>query len=202
MNSPNRNWILLLFVFSLIVPAAGGKTKLVQSWVDPTAGNYHFKKVIAIAVIENDEIRRITEQAMVSNIRRAEAVPSCTVLVKGDERDTERLKKKLRDGGFDGAVVLRLVGLGENLQYTVSKPPDPYINPYAYNTFMWNAAAARPEVRYDRIMQLELLFYSLTDDKRLYTGVSETKNPKSATELVDDISKVVGKELRKKGIIK
>ncbi len=202
MKSLNRVWISVLLVLGLIVPAAGGKTKLVQSWVDPTAGSYQFEKVVAIAGVTNPDIRRITEQAMVRNIRRLKAIPSYTVLAEGDERDVERLKKKLRDAGFDGAVVLRLVGMGDKVQYVAPNMPDPYLNPYAYTTFIWNASAARGQVMYDQIVQLELLFYSLTDDKRLYVGVSETKNPKNASQLVDDIAKVVGDELRKKGIIK
>jgi hypothetical protein len=202
VKSSYRKWIPVLLVFGLMVPVARGKTKLVQSWVDPSAGNYQFKKLIAIAVITNPDIRSTTERAMVRNIRRFKAIPSYTVLVEGDERDTERLKGKLRDGGFDGAVVLRLVSVGDKVAYTAPNMPDPYINLYTYNTYWMATNASRPEMRYEQILQLELLVFSLTDDKRLYSSVSEAKNPKSPSQLVDDISKIVGDELRKKGLVK
>jgi len=43
---------------------------------------------------------------------------------------------------------------------------------------------------------------SLTDDKRLYSGVCEASNPESASKLIDQIAKVNRDELRKKGIVK
>jgi len=57
-------------------------------------------------------------------------------------------------------------------------------------------------MRYKLNLQIETLFYSLTDDKRLYVSVSETTNPQSPADLVDQIAKVIGKELQKKGIVK
>jgi hypothetical protein len=197
-----RKLVLMTLLAGLMVPMASGKTKLVQSWADPTAGNYHFKKLLTVAVIENADIRRIAERAMVRNIKRIPAVASIELLSEGAGKDVERAKRFLRESGFDGAVILRFVSVNDKTQYVAPTLPDPYLSYWAYNNWAWPITATPGYMRTDRFAQLEMLFFSLTDDKRLYSGVCETSNPESPSKLIDEIAKVVGDELRKKGIVK
>jgi hypothetical protein len=115
----------VLLLVTLMMPAAQGKTKLLQSWADPSAGQYQFKKLLAVAVIQHPDIRRDAEQAIVRNIRRVKAYPSITILAEGAEKDMEGTKRKLREGGFDGVVVMRLVNLDNKIQYVAPTLPDP-----------------------------------------------------------------------------
>jgi hypothetical protein len=178
------------------------KTKLVQSWADPSAANYKFSKVLTVAVIENNELRRRTESAMVRNIKRVKAVPSYTVLPKEEVRDVERAKQKLKAEGFDSAVVARLFATDAKVQYVAATTPDPYVNYWAYTNFVWPTGATRDYVKYDQVVQVEMLFYSLSENKRLWTGVLESSNPQDASKLIDEIAKVIAKELQKKGLFK
>ncbi len=191
----------VLFMIGLLVPLAQGKTKLVQSWADPTAANHQFKKVIAMAVIDNAELRRRAEDAMVRNIRKVQAVASYTIVAPGEEKNIEVLKRKLREGGFDSAVVLRLFSVDDKSQVFAATVPNAYTSYYSYRAWAWPNVAPGG-VKYERVVELETLFYSLTDDKRLYSAVSKTKNPEDALQLIDEIAKVIGDELRKKGIAK
>jgi hypothetical protein len=185
-----------------MMPLAQGKTKLLQSWADPSAGQYQFKKLLAVAVIQHPDIRRDAEQAIVRNIRRVKAYPSITILAQGAEKDMEGTKRKLLEAGFDGVVVMRLVNLDNKIQYVAPTLPDPYVNYHSYSMWAFNSMAGPSDMRYKLSLQIETLVYSLTDDKRLYVGVSETTNPESPANLVDQIAKVLGKELQKKGIVK
>jgi len=177
-----------------------GKTKLIQSWADPSVTSYKFSKLITVAIIDAPEIRRIAEAAMARNIKKFKAVPSCTVLQKGEERDVETAKRKLREGGFDGAVVLRMVSGDNKIQYVAPTMPDPYLSYWSYNTWAWPINTTPGYIKYDQIVQLETLFYSIKDDKLLWSGVSETSNYGDVSNLIDQIAKVIAKELDKKGI--
>ncbi len=200
MTTCIRYVLAALLSVGMICTSASGKTKLVQSWADPSVKNYKFSKVLTVAIIDAPEIRRIAESAMARNIKKFKAVPSCTVLQKGEETDVETAKKKLREQGFDGAVVLRLVSGDNKIQYVAPTMPDPYLSYWSYNTWAWPINATPGYIKFDQIVQLETLFYSIKDDKLLWSGVSKVSNFRNVSELVDDIAKVIAKELDKKGI--
>jgi hypothetical protein len=88
------------------------------------------------------------------------------------------------------------------VQYVAGWAPDPYVNYWAYTNFVWPTGATRDQVRYDQIVQVEMLFYSLSQNKLLWNGVLESSNPQDASKLIDDIAKVIAKELQKKGLFK
>ncbi len=200
MTTCNRYVLAALLSAGMICTSASGKTKLVQSWADPSVKTYKFSKVLTVAIIDAPEIRRIAESAMARNIKRFKAVPSCTVLEKGEERDAETAKRKLKQEGFDGAVVLRMV-TGENkIQYVAPTMPDPYLSYWSYNTWAWPINTTPGYIKFDQIVELETLFYSIKDGKLLWSGVSKVSNFRNVSELIDDIAKVIAKELDKKGI--
>ncbi len=146
--SKTYRWPLIL-VLSATILAANllAKTKLVQSWADPSAAGYTFSKVLAMAVMDNADIRRAAEDAIVGNIKRVKAIPSSTVLKQGEERDVESLKRKLREDGFDSAVVLRLFDASQKTQYVAPNVPDPYTSYWAYNSYTWKLWGRWPGAR-------------------------------------------------------
>ena len=54
----------------------------------------------------------------------------------------------------------------------------------------------------DKIVQVETTIFSIKDDKLLWTTLSETTNPESARDVVLGIAKAIGKEARKRGLVK
>jgi hypothetical protein len=200
MTTWKRYVVATLLSAGMICTSALGKTKLIQSWADPSVKSYHFSKVLTVAIIDVPEFRRIAEAAMARNIKKFTAVPSNTVLQKGQERDVETAKRILKQEGFDGAVVLRLVSGDNKIQYVAPTLPDPYLSYWSYNTWAWPINATPGYIKYDQIVELETLFYSIKDDKLLWSGVSKTSNYKNISNLVDEIAKVIAKELDKQGI--
>jgi hypothetical protein len=197
-----RTLLLAVLLAGLMVPMVRAKTKLVQSWVDPAIRTYQLKKMLVVVVMQNPDIRRIAEEAVVRNIRNVPTYPSYKILAPGDEKDIEGTKRKLNEGGFDSALVLRFVSADDKVQYVAPTLPDPYLSYYQYNFWAWPVTATPGYLRTDRFAQLETLVFSLTDDKRLYSGVCETSNPESPSKLIDEIAKVIRDELRKKGVVK
>lgn len=197
-----RTFCLMLLAVGFLFLAACDKTTLEHSWADPEAANYHWKKPLALAVFDNDELRSTAEEAIVRNIKRVQAYPSYLVLREGELDDVESAKKRLRQDGYDGAIVLRLVNLEDKVNYRPATYPDYYYHYWGYYDWAWNHAMYSPSyISSDRIIQLETTLFSISDDKLLWVGVSKSKNPASVSSLIDEIAEVIGKELRKQGIV-
>jgi hypothetical protein len=191
-----------LLALTMICAAASAKTKLTKTWADPSAANYTFTKVLVAAVIDHPEVRRNAEAAMASHLKKARTVLSCTVLTKGEERDKEALKKRLAEEGFDGVIVMRPFPSGETAQYVAPLVPNSYTSYYSYSAYNWPVGILPSYAKYDRIVRIETLFFSLKDDKLLWSGMSETSNPADATALINSIAESIRKELKKQKILK
>ena len=193
--------LLLLISLSLVFLTGCDKSKLIHSWADPDAGNYQFTKPIVVFVMEDKEIRETAEEAIVRNVKKVQAYPSYIVLREGELKDTEKAKARLREDGYDGAIVVRLVGIESNIDYAAAPSPNYYHSYYDYYNTAWlGAAYTKSYVREERIIRLETVLFSITDDKLLWQGISESKNPETVSGLIDEIAEVIGKELRKQGI--
>jgi hypothetical protein len=57
-----------------------------------------------------------------------------------------------------------------------------------------------PRVDEDALVTIETLIFSVPQNKLLWAAVSETKNPKSARQLLADLVKTTAKELQKQGL--
>ncbi len=49
---------------------------------------------------------------------------------------------------------------------------------------------------------METAFYSIADEKRVWTGYSQTLNPKNAQVVIDDVARVVVTRLRQEQILR
>jgi len=198
----SRVFLLSLISVSSLFLAGCDKTKLIHSWADPDAASYQFTKPIVVVVIDDKQLRETAEEAIVRNVEKVQAYPSYIVLHEGELKDTEKAKVRLREDGYDGAIVLRLVGIENKSDYSAAPSPNYYHSYYDYYNTAWlGAAYTKSYIREERIIRLETVIFSITDDKPLWIGVSESKNPETVSSLIDEVAKVIGKELRKKGIV-
>jgi hypothetical protein len=184
----------VLLTAGLALAACAG-TSIVDSWKAPEAGPLRFNKVLALAIVKNDSIRRRAEDALQGSLRSVQAVQSYKLFDAAELADRERLKAQLRLDGFDGVIALRLDGSRQELSYTTAAVP--------LQDFWGYYGAAYPptEMNVDTIARVEIKIYSLNDDKLVWAGVSETFNPKDAGQLVADIVAAAGQELRRQGLI-
>ena len=72
-------------------------------------------------------------------------------------------------------------------------------NRYGY---AWTSLYVPDYVYTDKVVQVETTIFSIKDDKLLWTTLSETKNPESARDVVLGIAKEIGKEARKRELVK
>ena len=190
-----RGYVLLAAVLS-IVPLNAWAAKLVTSWVSPEAKNVKFKTALAVASTRATATRRFVELLMVQEIgkRGNLAIPSYELLTELELEDPPAAKAKVAASGADGAIVLRLRDSSSS-ERTVSTLDSERI-PF------WTAYQETTELTYtERAIEVEVLIYSLKNDKLLWSGIFVFKDPEGPKRVIPELTKMVVKELKKHGLV-
>jgi protein-S-isoprenylcysteine O-methyltransferase Ste14 len=192
----------LLLVTGLLASVLGcAATRIETQWKDPatTAQDLAFRRVIAIAQVEDGTTRRAAEDEMVrvlasgprAQARGMQAAPSYPLITPADLDDVAAMRAKVEAGGFDGAVVMRLISSEERVTYM----------PGRYETMWGRVVSYDPGYTVvDQIVRIETSLYSITQGRRLWSGVTRTVNPSDLPDLVDEVAHAIGRELEAQGL--
>ena len=197
-------WFLFFLAFFAVpvFPTLGGGTRIVQKWLSPDVAKYQFDHVLTICVIKDPTTRQLVEDAMAARARKGNAFPSYSILQGAELRDKEQAKRKILQMGFDGAVVMRPLGVEDRVHYVQGSYPPYYGSFWGYYGYAWPSLYVPDYVYTDKVVQVETMIFSIKDDKLLWTTLSETTNPESARDVVLGIAKAIGKEAKKRGLVK
>lgn len=185
---------LFLLVMVWILSACGPSTKITKSWTDPSwtpGGKLPFKKVLVVAPLKDESSRRIAEDKLVSMIKQVTAVQSYSYL-KPEDKDQKELEAKLLKDGFDGVILIRLTDVDKSVSYS---PGTSYGGWYGYR---YSTPGYYSE---DKTFFVETNFYSLTENKLIWSGTTSTLNPTQLDQTLDAIFTAVRTELISKGLI-
>jgi nitrogen regulatory protein PII len=178
-----------------IASAGCATTDMTSTWTDPSAKGAALSKVAVICVSKDDGLRRMAEDTAASQLQGAQAVPSYRVLGDTDPKNKEAVKAKLKEQGFQGVLVMRVAGVSEQ------------VNPIDYDTFDgyygYAAGVAYDPgfVQTDTVVHVVSKLYSLRDNKLIWSGVSQTFDPASASSFMTDVSKAVAKSIQKDRLV-
>lgn len=192
---------LILFGIPSVLPEVWAGTKVIQSWAAPGAGNYKFQHLLTICVTKDLGNRQMVENQMAFEIKRGNPFQSYNVLTESDLLNKDQAKEKIQKMGFDGAVVMRLLGAKDKVTYVAGYYPPYYGTFWGYYSWAWTGVYGPEYVYTDKIFQVETTIYSITDDKLLWTSVTETTNPDSLPDLVEGVAKAIRKVMTKRGLI-
>ena len=176
-------------------------TRIETQWKDPaaTAQDFAFQRVIAIAQVEDGTTRRVAEDELVrvlvagprAKARGMQAAPAYPLIASEELDDVAAMRANVEAGGFDGAVVMRLISSEERVTYV----------PGRYETMWGRVVSYDPGyTTVDQIVRVETSLYSIAQQKRLWSGVTRSFNPKDLPDLVDEVARAIGKELEAQGL--
>jgi CubicO group peptidase (beta-lactamase class C family) len=201
---------LTAIVFLLFLSNYALSTKIKSSWKDPnvTPASFQLKKIFVTAIIKQELVRKVAEDKMVQIIKaggNADAVASYTIFgINSEITDKDKAKASIADMGFDGAIVMSYAGSKDEFKYTEK---DEYSTFFPYNGFwdyygygwgaVYNATSNAGDIR----VLIETKLFSLKEDKLLWSGISETKNPKNPAKVVGEIADETTKYLQKQGLL-
>jgi len=203
----------VLIVLELGLTAASGKSiKMITSWFNPQYHGHKFHKILVIGVAQNPKVRADFEDEMAAQISRngIQTIPGNQILLRPDPKakpDLDYLRAQIRSNEIDAVVVSRLLRVDKKV---TSIPSSTYVAPFPYYySFYGYLGAVYPVVydpgytRVDTTVSVETNVYATSkpDGELVWTGVSDSFNPKSAEKVVDGLVKEVPKQMEKDGLL-
>jgi hypothetical protein len=194
-----RNTTIMTTGVLLVLLSGCASTTFKSTWSDPQAEPIRFQRTLAVFMSPNEGVRRASEDRLVQLIGPARSAASYTLLSREDLEDKERAKEKVRAAGFDGAVVMRVIGERQEVTY---EPPTYYRGYWGgYHARGWGTVYDPGYMRTDTIVSVETNVYSLAEDKLLWSGVSETFDPRDTVNMVNEIAEAAAKRMRERGLL-
>lgn len=190
--------------------SACSSTKLSSEWREPADAGGPPQKLAVIAVVKDDAISRLIENEAVQRLPASTHAVAARQLGFTPGADIHALRHNLQQAGFDAAVITRLVAIDEQEIY---HPPQAYFvdnrpmfSPY-YRDF-WNfypyatsvAVAPAYKTRQTRYI-IETMLYRLPEGTPVWSVVTETLNPSSTLVLINEVVRLVQKQMSRAGLI-
>lgn len=202
--------LVLAVIFASVLVAGGKSTKLIASWKNPEIKVPAFHRILVLGMSAKPGVRADFEDALSKLVARdgVEAIPGNTILLRpeGTKLDLDYLKAQVKAFKIDGIIVSRLVKVDKSVTYIPGQPyvPYPYYGSfYGYYGTIYPMVYSPDYLRTETTVRVETNVYAVQGDDgaMVWTGVSDTFNPKSADKVIQGLTKLVVQELQKEGIL-
>jgi hypothetical protein len=205
-----KTYLLVAVALVAVVVSQANSSKLVFSWKNASYTGGSFKNVLVLAMNGRAEARADFEDRMVKEISRpgVTVVPSYSLMPRPDATpiNPNDLRGYVHDLKFDSIVVSRMVKYEKKV--TAVQGDDFPFYPY-YGTFYGYYGAIAPIVydpsylRTDTEAQVETNMYSTAkpDGELVWSGTTDTVDPRSTTSAIDGIVKLLVKQFEKDKLI-
>jgi len=195
----------VLFFAGLLI---AGSTELVSSWKNPDAvpAGMAGRKLAAFLIDPDVEMREGPEETLATEIRSrgVECLAGYIVVPEELIGDREKAKAFMKRMGITDAILMRVL---RNEDQTTAVPgavtytATYYQGFWNYWDYGWTTVYSPGYMKTDRLVSIEILFYSIDQDMLLWAGRSESINPKDRRKLAKELVDSIGKELRKAGLV-
>jgi hypothetical protein len=194
---------MLLLALACAHVAGCVSTTLQDAWSDPSYTRGAFKKWLVVGVGAGDDVaaRRTFEDVMVARLkaRGVDALPSYLYLPEG--RATEaQLDSAVTVSGADGMMLVHLRRVQTRTQVSTAMVPGP-----AYPGFGWYGVYggwyAVPQVTQYDVATVETTVYEVYGKRLIWSGVTQTFDPRSVAQEAPQFSDVVLGALAQRGIV-
>ena len=197
--------ILVFFLAAILLTGCSSSNKISNSWKNPeaTQESAKFQTVAVFAMVKNPDMRMDVEEALASQMPNTIAVPSYKMITNEELADINAVKKKLSERGMEGALVLSVRNVDQKTSYYSSGMyPSAYYSFGGYYNYAWNYmydpyAYSSTNVYVD----LEILIYSLKDDKLVWYGESTSVNPETIQQTISELAVSVKNQLVEDGLL-
>ena len=203
----NRRLPVTLAATLVAVTLLSAAPKFKSVWMSPDAGKVSFlgTKVAALVIAQDDSLRVAGEEALVRELtaRGMEAVATYRIAPKEELRSADRAKEWFSKANVSGVVAMRPVSNDKRTTHNPGMWVSPsYSTLWGYYNYGWGSVYIPGSVQSDTIVVVETTIFSVSSNTLLWAAVSETKNPKTLPQFIEDLVKETVKEMQKKGLAK
>lgn len=180
-----------------------------RTWSSSEDYDKHFKKLLIMGLVNNVNLRNDVENEVVFAARKAEILSTNGMSLFPPElgkpfEDIERVKSRLREGGFDGIITVTLIDVQSERYIPSDTEYQPFVyydrfRNYYYQTYelVYKQGYFTRSTRYF----IETNFYELGTGKLVWSGRSSTFEPVELEEYLPKYANALFNELRRESII-
>jgi hypothetical protein len=173
-----------------VASCATSSASLERAWRATDARPGELRYIATLFVSNDPTLRRVAEDRMANALRARgiRAVPSY-VLLGAAPIDRDSAFWRLGAARIDGLVAMRVVETGVQRRLA------------SRDVFEGGFTTTRTEVVEETVVQVETSAISVRTQRVLWSSMSKSVAPDSVSELVNDVSKIVTRELEAQGLV-
>jgi hypothetical protein len=216
--------LFLIFIASLLC-SCSSITKITGTWKKPAYTGTKFNKILVVAITNDTAKRKSVETSMKRTLADHKIIATTSENIidfsKVDKNNNGRVDsskrievfKMLKDGGYDGAIVISLLDIKEQTKYvpgeTSYRPT--YYNPYDMRDYngIYDYASQTYEVVTTpgyyiktKTIYIETRLFDLNKDEMLWASKSVTDSPIDIDDFSMTLSDVIVHAMIKDAVIK
>ena len=202
------NVLKLINIFlTMLIILSCDSTKIVESWKEPNKQITldKLKKVLVLAMFKDETSNRKAEDQMVKFLKN-KGIQSYNYLNKNfDKSKVETIQNKIKKDGFDGAITMLLIDVDKETIYQrngVNRFPNNYRD---FSNYYFESAISyyNPDNYITtKTYTIETNIYSITENKIIWSALTETSDPKGVNKMTEDVTQAVYKQMIKDRLIK
>ncbi|MDD3352572.1 hypothetical protein [Zoogloea sp.] len=167
------------------------------------------RKLAIFVAVNDDNLRRMAENRVVQSLPPGSSATASYTLELNPTLEAGTVRSRLTAAGFDGALVARLVSVDKSITRVPAQThfaPDPMFRRfgprygpfYSFYPYVYTTPAYTVE---NTTVVVETSLYRLPEGKPIWSAVSESVNPRSSAQVVDELIKLVGGKLADEGLL-
>jgi hypothetical protein len=204
--------VLVLMMPLFLLLAACSSTNVTNSWKAQDISQANFRKVLVVAMVpEKDrDLRQQMENEMVDDLSKKGYSALSSYAEYGPKAfagmNEKQVLHELDRNNVDGVITIGLQNTEKSENYV---PGNVRYEPYAV---VYNRFYRTYQTYYNRVYTpgyseertnyfFETNLYDVNGNKLLYSAQSQSFDPSSASQIANEVSKAVVKDMEKKGIL-
>jgi len=208
-GTPGWRWALTSALFAVLLLGAcskstGAKTTIPQYERMSGYDGVVFKSLFVIGVGENDEKRRVFEDAFAKALATdsTHAQPSYERLPQSGLLTEQELATAIGADEFDGVLITRLVSVDEEEEYVEGKTYRVQRARLMEGYYQGSYKTVHEPGYYERTTtyRLETTLHAVSDRGLVWSGHSATVDPASVDDGIDSLTRTVAAKLREQGL--
>jgi hypothetical protein len=199
----------LIFIFIsvstfMILVYCSSSTQLQNIWENKSYQKEGFKKILVFGMAGKEWKKKVYENEFGTVLKKynVKAVIAWQVLPKGEELTIETFEKYFKDQNIDAVLVTRETG--ESTEETLYGGGTSFVA-MGFNGFYISTSPIYRVPGYlseEKIIYMDTKLFETKEGKLVWSATSQSYEPKSTSEIITTVSRMVVDELYQQGFIK
>lgn len=199
---------LLLLAIAYTSTACATRSEIAGSWKDPEYQGGAFRKLLVIGVGRNADNSRLFEETLAQALQAkgATAASGYRVLPAVEQLSEDDIRQTVKQGQYDAVIVTRLLAVDQETQYVAPRTyvvgtGAPARSYYGYYVSSWHVVREPGYLSSKTIVRLETNLYDSRTARLVWSGRSNTFDPKSVGDAIDSVTRALTERLVQEGMI-